>query len=87
VDLSLSQDGACTNLFENFRENSLKGVLSNDTTVTPPLFSLVNTFKGQKWKKLLNISKNCFFKKQFLEFRRRSNYEILSQSLAPTADC
>jgi hypothetical protein len=44
--LGLSQDGACTNLFENFRENSLKGDLSNDTTVTPPLFSLVNTFKS-----------------------------------------
>ena len=40
----LSQDGACTNLFENFREHSLKQDLSNDTTVNPPLFSLVNTF-------------------------------------------
>jgi hypothetical protein len=44
--LGLSQDGACTNLFENFREKSLKGDLSNGTTVNPPLFSLVNTFKG-----------------------------------------
>ncbi len=42
--LDLSQDGACTNLFENFREISLKQDLSNDTTVNPPLFSLVNTF-------------------------------------------
>jgi hypothetical protein len=41
----LSQDGACTNLFENFREHSLKQVLSNDTTVNPSRFSLVNTFK------------------------------------------
>jgi hypothetical protein len=32
-------------LFENFREISLKRDLSNDTTVSPPLFSLVNTFK------------------------------------------
>jgi hypothetical protein len=32
-------------LFENFRENSLKQDLSNDTTVNPPHFSLVNTFK------------------------------------------
>jgi hypothetical protein len=31
-------------LFENFSENSLKGDLSHDTTVTSPLFSLVNTF-------------------------------------------
>jgi hypothetical protein len=43
--LFLSQDGACTNLCENFREISLKRDLSNDTTVNPPLFSLVNTFK------------------------------------------
>jgi hypothetical protein len=28
----------------NFRENSLKRDLSNDTTVSLPLFSLVNTF-------------------------------------------
>jgi hypothetical protein len=40
--LGLSQDGACTNLFENFRQHSLKRGLSNDTTVNPPLFSLVN---------------------------------------------
>ncbi len=44
VVLGLSQDGACTDLFENFSENSLKGDLPNDTTLTPPLFSLVNTF-------------------------------------------
>ena len=43
--LCLSQDGACTNLFENLSENNLKGDLSNDTTENPPLFSLVNTFK------------------------------------------
>jgi hypothetical protein len=42
--LGLSQDGACTNLFENFCENSLKQDLSNDTTFNPPLFSLDNTF-------------------------------------------
>jgi hypothetical protein len=44
VVLCLSQDGACTDFFENFRENSLKGYLSNDITVDPPLFSLFNTF-------------------------------------------
>jgi hypothetical protein len=43
--LGLSQNGACTNLWENFRENSLKRDLSNDTTVNTPLFSLVNNFK------------------------------------------
>jgi hypothetical protein len=44
--LGLSQDGACIKLYDNHSENSLKGDLSNDTTVTvnPPLFSLVNTF-------------------------------------------
>ncbi len=44
--LGLLQDGACTDSFENFRENSLKGDLSNDITLNPPLFSLVNTFKS-----------------------------------------
>jgi hypothetical protein len=47
--LSLSQDGASTHLFENFRENSLKRDLSNDTTANTPLFSLANTFKGRVW--------------------------------------
>jgi hypothetical protein len=45
VVLGLSQYWACTDLFENFSENSLKGDLSNDTALTPPLFSLANTFK------------------------------------------
>ncbi len=43
--LGLSQDGACTDLFENLSVNSLKGDLSDATTFKPPLFSLVNTFK------------------------------------------
>jgi hypothetical protein len=43
--LCLSHDGACTDSFENFREISLKGDLSNDVTLNPPLFSLVSTFK------------------------------------------
>ncbi len=47
VVLGLSQDGTCTDLFENFSENSLKGDLSNDIIVNPPLFSLVNTFKSK----------------------------------------
>jgi hypothetical protein len=42
--LGLSQDGACTDLYENLSVNSVKGYLSNDTTFKPPLFSLVNTF-------------------------------------------
>ncbi len=43
--LCLSHDGACTDSFENFREISLKRDLSNDITLNPSLFSLVNTFK------------------------------------------
>jgi hypothetical protein len=42
--LGLSQDGYCTDLFENLSMNSLKGDLPNATTFKPPLFSLVNTF-------------------------------------------
>ncbi len=42
--LGLSHDGACTDLFENLSENSLKGDLSNDSTSNIPLFSLFNTF-------------------------------------------
>ncbi len=45
VVLGLSEDGACTDLFENLSENSLKVGLSNATTFNPPLFSLANTFK------------------------------------------
>jgi hypothetical protein len=44
--LGVSQDGACANLFKNFHENSLKRDLSNDATVNPPLFSLINTFNN-----------------------------------------
>jgi hypothetical protein len=43
--LYLSQDGACIDLYENHSENSLTGDLSKDTTVNPPLFSLVNTLR------------------------------------------
>ncbi len=43
VVLGLSLDGACTDLFENLI--SLKGDLSNDNIVNPPLFSLFNTFQ------------------------------------------
>ncbi len=46
--LCLSQDGACTESSENFRDNSLKGCLSNDVTLNPPLLSLENTFKYNK---------------------------------------
>ncbi len=34
--LGLSQDGACTDLFENLSVNSLKGNPSNATTFKPP---------------------------------------------------
>ncbi len=55
VVLGLSQEGACTELFENFSENSLKGDQSNDTKFNPPLFSLVNTFKCFfGWSLLIN---------------------------------
>jgi hypothetical protein len=42
--LCLSQDGACTDFFENLSVNSLKEDPSNATPFKPPLFSLVNTF-------------------------------------------
>ncbi len=41
-----SQDGACTDLFENLCVNSFKGDLSNATTVKPSLFSLLNAFNS-----------------------------------------
>ncbi len=53
----LSQDGACTDSFENFRENSLKGDLSNNITLNPPFFSLFNSFKGgQKLYTFINFT-------------------------------
>ncbi len=45
VILSLSQDGVCTDLFENRNVKSSKWDLSNDITFNPPIFSLANTFK------------------------------------------
>ena len=59
VVLCLSHDGACTDSFENFREISLKGDLSNDIAPNPPLFSLVNTFKHNFWN-LLTIFSSYF---------------------------
>ena len=47
VVLCLSQDGACTESFENFCDNCLKGGLLNDITLNPPLFSLENTFNSE----------------------------------------
>ncbi len=44
VVLGRPQDGACSDLFENLSEISLKGDISNATTFKPPVFSLVNTF-------------------------------------------
>jgi hypothetical protein len=44
--LGLSQNEASPNLY--FSEISLKRELSNDTTVIPPIFSLVNTFKSER---------------------------------------
>jgi hypothetical protein len=45
VVLGLPQDGACTDLFENPSEISLKGGLTNATTFNPLLFSLDDTFE------------------------------------------
>jgi hypothetical protein len=42
---------------ENLSENSLKGDLSNANTFNPPLFSLVNTFKGVTGRILELVSK------------------------------
>jgi hypothetical protein len=66
--LGLSQDGDSINLFENFRENSFKRELSNDTTANPPLFSLVNTFKIKNLNSAYCPPKmkknNCIFQSQ-----------------------
>ncbi len=43
--LDLSQGEHKTDLFENFSVKGLKRDLSNNITVNPPLFALVNTFK------------------------------------------
>jgi hypothetical protein len=60
---SLSQDGASTNLFENFRENSLKERdLPNDTTANTPLFSSASTFK----QKINEASSFWFFTLKFV---------------------
>ncbi len=60
--LCLSHDGACTDSFENFREISLKRDLSNDITLSPPLFSLVNTFKKRDVRlQFWNVQRSCAF--------------------------
>ncbi len=66
--LCLSQDGACTDSFENFGYNSLKGGLSNATTFNPPLFSLVDTF---------NIRFTAYFKERY----QNPNLLAISHSL------
>jgi hypothetical protein len=56
LDLSRGMEPACTDLFENISENSLKEDLSNDIKFNPPLFSFANTFKGaQMWEFVFNI--------------------------------
>jgi len=60
VVLCLSQDGACTDSFENFRDNSLKGGLSNDITLNLPLFSLVNTFKEHFFENVVQLCLSFF---------------------------
>ncbi len=62
--LCLSQDGACTDSFENFRENSLKGDLSNDILSTP-LFSHWSTpLNAAKSKFIVVNSRNSFHPSQ-----------------------
>jgi hypothetical protein len=56
VVLCLSQDGACTESFENFRDNSLKGSLSNDIIVNPPLSHWKIPLNKTPGKKSLHIS-------------------------------
>jgi hypothetical protein len=73
--LGLSQDGACANLFENFREHRLKQDLSNDTTINLPLFSLVNTFKLYLFVNRLGAVQ---FEKIFLTFTQISPKNILT---------
>jgi hypothetical protein len=58
-------------LSENLSVNSLKGDLSNAPTFNPPLFSLVNTFKGG--------IRQSFQQHEYTlisaQFRRRGMYE------------
>ncbi len=79
VVLCLSQGGACTDSFEIFRDNSLKGKLSNVITLNPPLFSLVNTFKVFKIKSakvqlalLETEQRRCTYAVQFSSYMRCS---------------
>jgi hypothetical protein len=65
VILCLSQDGACTDSFENFRDNRLKGGLSNDINLNPPLFSLVNTFKNREFG-VFSMNKTLGRRKMFI---------------------
>ncbi len=58
--LGLSQDGAFIDLYKNHSENSLTGDLSNDTTVNPPLFSLVNTFNQTSISQVYNFQNISF---------------------------
>ena len=53
--IALSQDGVCTDFFENFSVNSWKRDLSIDTTFNPPLSSLVNTFRSLPGDKSLYL--------------------------------
>jgi hypothetical protein len=80
--LGLSQDGASTNLFENFREISLKRVLSKDDTVNPSLFPLVNTFNVKTFEKTfermgyfsLQVSPSSYFRLQRYCMQRLNEY-------------
>jgi hypothetical protein len=69
VVLGLSEDGACTDLFENFSVNSSKGDLSNATAFNPPLFLLVNTLKegvNRRQIRLIESNAKCRHLKKFI---------------------
>jgi hypothetical protein len=68
-------------LFENFSENSLKGDLPYDTTLTPPLFSLVNTFKSGLSAESLNFHLSQVFFVDFFRNNLGAKLKVSLQSL------
>ncbi len=74
--LCLLHDGACTDYFENFREISLKGDLSNDITLNPPLFSLVNTFKPKLLAHFIILTLADFFLTHLPRFNYLWTYDL-----------
>jgi hypothetical protein len=69
-----------TESFENFRDNSLKGGLSNDVTLTPPLLSLVNTLKDDELQpeemEEKDMEKEMEMEEKEMEREREENMEV-----------